>query len=208
MSSAINIRKVPSTSKTGARLPSAAAAGSVLLMGAAALLFANDALACRDDDVAHSGHAKQLAVSKTAMSSHAAIGQKSNGSGVSVDAKTAKTIAIGEASPLTLSFAAASHEGAKAQVRAPQGATVTRADGSPVGDIALTVGKPTTVDLLVTATGDGLQYLDVTTHQNARSSVRSVALRVGSGEAKLKTAGRVEIDSRGQRMKIMQAETR
>lgn len=208
MSIVMNTAKNSRTSSTMIRLQRTVAASSVLLLGAAAMLFASDARACRDDDVAHAGHAKQLAVSKTAMSSHAAIGQKSNGSGVSVDAKTAKTIAIGEASPLTLSFAAASHEGAKAQVRAPQGATVTRADGSPVGDIALTVGKPTTVDLLVTASGDGLQYLDVTTHQNARSSVRSVALRVGSGEAKLKTAGRVEIDSRGQRVKIMQAETR
>ncbi len=131
------------------------------------------------------------------------------GSGVRHTAVTPKNIALGVATPLTLTFDAATVADARAEVRAPLGMTVTRADGSAVGVIELAVGRPTVVDLLVTAQYDGMQYLDVDTRQNARRSVRSVPLGVGSGVMKkLESSGRVETMSDGRRVKVMQGETR
>ena len=142
------------------------------------------------------------------MSGHAASGEKGNGSGVTMTSKTAKSIPVGVATPVTLDFSDARFEGAVAQVSVPDGMQVTMADGSAVGDIALAVGQPTRVELLVTAHNDGLQYFDVTTLQNQRASVRSVALAVGSGELKLKSVGRVETMPNGDRVKIMRGESR
>jgi hypothetical protein len=193
------------------------AAASLLLVGAA-LVLGTDAFACRDHDMAGAdakthpqaaSKAQPTAGTKqVAMSGHAANGEKGNGSGVTMTSSTAKSIPIGVATPVTLDFGAARFEGAVAQIRAPEGMQVMMADGSAVGDIALAVGQPTRVELLVTARDDGLQYLDVTTLQNKRASVRSIALAVGSGEAKLKSVGRVETMPNGERVKIMRGESR
>jgi hypothetical protein len=198
-----------------ARLGRTVAAASLLLIGGAVVL-GTDAFACRDHDVQADAKAHPHAASKVqpasakqvAMTGHAANGEKGNGSGVTMTSNTAKSIPIGVATPVTLDFGAARFEGAVAQIRAPEGVQVMMADGSAVGDIALAVGQPTRVELLVTARGDGLQYLDVTTLQNKRASVRSVALAVGSGELKLKSVGRVETMPNGERVKIMRGESR
>ena len=192
------------------------AAASLLLVGGA-LVLGSDAFACKDHDVRADAKSSSPAASKAqpaastkqvAMSGHAARGDKANGSGVTVASTTAKSIPIGVATPVTLDFGAARSEGAVAQIRVPDGVDVVMADGSAVGDIALAVGKPTRVELLVTARDDGLQYLGVTTVQNNRSSVRSIALAVGSGEPKLNKVGRVETMPNGERVKVMPGESR
>ncbi len=193
------------------------AAASLLLVGGA-LVLGTDAFACRDHDVHADAKAQPRGGSKAqpaaagvkqvAMTGHAANGEKGNGSGITLTSKTAKTIPIGVATLVTLDFGAARFEGAVAQFNVPEGMQVTMADGSAVRDVALAVGEPTRVDLLVTARDDGLQYLDVTTLQNKRASVRSVALAVGSGVSKLKSAGRTEVMPDGQRVKIMKGESR
>jgi hypothetical protein len=190
----------------GERLARRVAAAGLLLVGGA-IVHGTDALACDDH---HHGKAAQkaLALSDTfgTLTSHAAIGEKGNGSGVTFGARVAKNIAVGVASPLTLEFGPARAEGARARLRAPEGVTLTLADGSPVGDIALALDKPTQLELLVTATRDGRQYLDVTTTQNGRASVRSVALPVGSNEARMKSVGRLETRPDGSRVRVMQAQ--
>ncbi len=214
---------ITTTRITTARVPTArerlarmAAATSLLLVGGAVAL-GSDAFACRDGDVAHDHAGRDAVATKSkslsetfakpvALSKHAAVGEKGNGSGVTMDARTAKSIAVGVAAALTLDFGPARAEGATARVRTPEGVVVTHADGSPVGDIALAVGRPTRVELLVTARDDGRQYLDVTTTQNERATVRSVALPVGSDTVRMKSAGRVETRPDGSRVRVMQAQ--
>jgi hypothetical protein len=199
-----------------ARLGRTVAAASLLLVGGA-LVLGSDAFACKDHEAHADTKAHPQAASKAqpaagskqvAMTGHAANGEKGNGSGVTMTSNTAKSIPIGVATPVTLDFGAARFEGAVAQIRAPEGVQVMMADGSAVGDIALAIGQPTRVELLVTARDDGLQYLDVTTLQNKRASVRSVALVVGSGDLKTKPIGRVETTPNGERVRIMKGESR
>jgi Spy/CpxP family protein refolding chaperone len=115
--------------------------------------------------------------------------KKGKGSGVRMSALVPKAMAIGQTSAVTLEFDGVSGDGAVATVRAPAGVSVARADGQPLGEIALARGQATRVELLVTAQGDGMRYLDVTTRQSGRASIRSVALKVGSGASSNKPNG-------------------
>jgi hypothetical protein len=140
-------------------------------------------------------------------SSHAAIGQKANGSGIAFSAQTPKTMAVGSAQRVTLRFDAAGHEGATARVQVPEGLTVTRADGTAVGDIALEAGRATQFDVIVTAHRDGTEYFDVITQRadNKRSSIQSVAIRAGTGQVRLKPNGTLITTPEGERIVSMPA---
>lgn len=183
---------------------------SALLLGAGALLYSTQARADGEPrskptasaKAAHDGHKHSADAGK---SGHAAIGQKANGSGVKLSATTPKSIAIGQATLVTLSFEAPSSDGAVAKVRVPAGVSVTRADGSALGDIALTRGQATKVDLLVNAQNDGMQFLDVTTTQAGRSSIQSVPLKVGTGALVMKSNGNVITTPTGERIVSMPA---
>jgi hypothetical protein len=184
---------------------------SALLLGAGALLYSAQARADGEPQRkqavnakgSHDGH--KHSTDAAGKSGHAAIGQKANGSGVKLSATTPKNIAIGQATLVTLNFDAPNSDGAVAKVRVPAGVTVTRADGSALGDIALTRGQATKVDLLVNAQNDGMQFLDVTTTQAGRSSIQSVPLKVGSGTLVMKSNGNVITTPSGERIVSMPA---
>ncbi len=183
---------------------------STLLLSGGALLYSTQARAdgearskpAADAKASHAGHKHSA---DAVQSGHAAIGQKANGSGVKLSATTPKNIAIGQAALVTLTFDAPSGDDAVAKVRVPAGVTVTRADGSALGDIALTRGQATKVDLLVNAQNDGMQFLDVTTMQSGRSSIQSVPLKVGSGTLVMKSNGNVITTPSGERIVSMPA---
>ncbi len=185
------------------------AAASMLLVGTGALLWSNQARAKCDDDGAH-GKAASVKdgadhAGHSAKSSHAALGQKANGSGVRFSANTPKTMAIGQPTRVMLNFDAVSTDGAVAKLQVPAGMTVTRADGSALGEIALERGRATNVEAFVTAQGDGMQYLDVVTSQGGRASVQSVALKVGSGAVSLKSNGNLVTTPSGEKVISMPA---
>lgn len=189
-------------------------AASVLLLGAGAMLYSTQARAdgeapkkqAPSAKASHDGHKHDHKHGdEGGKSGHAAIGQKANGSGVKLSANTPKSIAIGQATLVTLSFDAVTSDGAVANVRAPAGVTVTRADGSPLTDIALTRGQAMSVDVMVNAQGDGMQFLDITTTQAGRSSVQSVPLKVGTGKMVLKSNGNVVTTPTGERIVSMPA---
>lgn len=187
-----------------------AMATSALVLGAAVWMAASSAQAQTNESATPRVVSKPDARAIQAQmhgSAHAKLGQKAKGSGVITNAETAGTMHVGQPTRMTLTFHGAHMPGASATVQAPQGVNVTRLDGTPVGEIALNVGRPTRLEVWVTAPEDGMQYLDVTTLQDGRSSVRSLPMKVGSGAVKLKGNGQVVVTPSGETVVSMPAET-
>ncbi len=185
--------------------PTLIAAASMLLVGGAAMLWSSTASAKCDDDALHTKQQRAMK-SHDHRSSHAALGQKPNGSGVRFTSVAPKSMKVGQATKVTLSFAAASADDAMASVRMPDGLSAKRADGAPLTDMALKRDQPTTVDVWVTAKDDGTQYFDVSTTRDGRTSVQSVALKVGSGVVKLKPNGTLVTTPSGEKIVSMPAQ--
>lgn len=186
-------------------------ATSVVALGIVALLASSNALAQASEPAKPIKAVKPDARTAQAhmhTSAHAKMGQKAKGSGVLADAEGSGKMDVGQPSRMTLVFHGAHMDGATATVQPPRGVTVTRLDGTPVGEVALKVGRQTRLDVWVTASDDGLQYLDVTTLQDGRASVRSLPLKVGSGAVKLKSNGQVVMTPSGEAIVSMPAVTR
>ncbi len=187
------------------------ALASLVFVGTGAVLWGSNAQAKCDDEAAHGKHATANDKAKHDhkahgnKSSHAALGQKPNGSGVSMRATTPKSFAIGQPTRITINFGAADGDGATAKLQAPAGATITRVDGSAISEIALARGRATSVDVFVTAQADGMQYVDVTTSQAGRFSVQSIALKVGSGALNHKPSGALMTTPSGEKIISMPA---
>lgn len=194
---------------------------SAIVLGALALLLGQDSRAAqgKEDGVTAKPQAKSAAkpapkakvedakraMHHAPMAAHAAMGQKAKGSGIVLDAVSPPSMGVGQATRVTLRFHGAHTESAIATIQAQEGVTVTRLDGSPVGAVALSMGRPTQLDVMVSASGDGLQYLHVTTEQDGRASVRSVPLKVGSGAVKLKANGTLVTMPNGEQIVSMPA---
>jgi hypothetical protein len=105
-------------------------------------------------------------------------------SGVVVQYGVPDTIAVGETVTLRLQFSG---------VTAADGATIEVRDPSTRDTLVsarLFQGEQRTIELPYTSRTDGMQFVDITTTQAGRSTVQSVPLRVGSGELRLKPAGK------------------
>lgn len=111
------------------------------------------------------------------------VSGKHMGSGVVTRFALPAKIAVGETVTVQLQFVG---------VSAPDGATVEvrdRATRAAVLTLNLAAGEQRTVELPYSSRSDGMQFLDITTTQGGRMTVQSIALRVGSGELKLKPQG-------------------
>jgi hypothetical protein len=105
------------------------------------------------------------------------------GSGVVFSAVVPAKVGVGESVTLKLRFAG---------VTAADGATVEvrdSADQAVLATARLAQGEERTIDVPYSARTDGMQFVSVHTAQGGRTSVQSVAIRVGSGELKLKPQG-------------------
>ena len=117
----------------------------------------------------------------------AATAQHSRGkitSGVVVRHSVPDKIAVGETVTLRLRFSG---------VTAADGATVEVRDPTThdtLVSMRLARGEQRTIELPYMSRTDGMQFIDVATSQAGRNSVQSVALRVGSGELRLKREGK------------------
>ena len=114
------------------------------------------------------------------------------GSGVVMEHSVPHTIPIGETVTLRLQFSG---------VTAGDGATVAVCDPS-TRETLLTVwlsqGERRIIELPYMSRTDGMQFIDVETTQGRRTTVQSVALPVGSGELKLKPAGKKQVSANGE----------
>ncbi len=119
---------------------------------------------------------------------------KANGSGVVVNATVPPKLAAGQTVALRLSFDGVSAEGASAEVREPG------ANGRVLLTLQLPAGQPTNADLNYQVGGDGVQFIDIITRQNGRTSIQQLALAVGSGQNKLKANGTEVVTPSGERI--------
>lgn len=122
---------------------------------------------------------------------------KANGSGVVVNATVPNKISVGQTATIRLSFDGVGAEGATAEVRE------AGAKGRVLLSIQLPAGKEHSADVSYQAQGDGMQFLDVTTRQNGRTSIQQVAVAVGSGQMKLKPSGTEVLTPSGERLVTM-----
>lgn len=122
-------------------------------------------------------------------------------SGVIVEHSVPGKIAVGEAVTVKLRFSG---------VTSPEGATVEVRDPSTRATLAslwLAQGEKRTIELPYRSVNDGMQFIDVTTVQAGRGSVESVALRVGSGDLRLKSPGKLQTTAEGEAVIVMPLRT-
>ena len=125
----------------------------------------------------------------------AAAEQQSRGkptSGVVVQHSVPDKIAIGETVTLQLQFSGVTAaDGAMVEVRDPS-------THDTLVSVRLAQGEQRTIELPYMSRTDGMQFVDITSTQGGRTSVESVALRVGSGELRLKPQGSRQTTATGE----------
>lgn len=131
---------------------------------------------------------------------------KHGGSGVSLRYSLPDALQANLPATLQLQFSGVGQDDARVELRAPAGSTLTDASGAAVTALALTPGQTTTLSLTVTASADGMQFIDVFTTQGGRSTAQSVPLKVGKGELALKKTGTLRVEPNGERVVSMPAQ--
>jgi len=124
------------------------------------------------------------------------VAAKKGGSGVNIAYRIEGVPQANVPTRITLEFSGISApDGAIASFAAEEPAVLT--SGS-----TLTLGpkQTQTTSVLVTATEDGMYFVNVTTLQAGRSSVMSIPVKVGAGELRLEKHGTVETTPSGERV--------
>ena len=117
---------------------------------------------------------------------------KPHGSGVVLRYLVPPAIRVGQSVTVTLYFS---------NVKADDGAHVVVRTIEPRNQLAsffVQKGEERILDLPMLMTTDGTQYLAVATTQAGRTSVQTVAIRVGSGKVKMKSQGTRRITPAGE----------
>lgn len=125
---------------------------------------------------------------------------KPQGSGIVLRHDVPTRLSVGQTATVRLRFDRVSADGARVELKAPDGVTITLADGSAATSVALPRDRATTLELRVTPQADGVHYLDVFTSQNGRSSAQSVALKVGTAAAAMKRNGVAQTTPAGEKV--------
>lgn len=119
--------------------------------------------------------------------------QKANGSGIRVRYRAEGVAAIGQPFPVTLYFDAVSDPAATLRLSADAALQMSM----PASEVSLPVGA-SELALTVTASVDGLAYLNVFTMQLGVGGVTSIPVQVGAVEPKLPSRGDAKLDANGQ----------
>jgi hypothetical protein len=168
---------------------------TALNCGVAALSLAASGWAMASGlDVATAPAAQANAKTQSQTSAKVVARMKANGSGVIVNAAVPTKVAVGQTVSVRLNFNGVGAEGATAEVRE------AGANGRVLLSAQLPGGKEYSADVPYQAQNDGMQYLDVTTTQNGRTSIQQVAVAVGSGQMKLKPSGTAVVTPTGERL--------
>lgn len=78
---------------------------------------------------------------------------------------------------------------------------VLKVDGAaPAGSVALAPGAERRIDVEVSASSDGMHYLNAILTQNGRRAATAVPLRVGTGSVSMKREGQVQTTPSGERI--------
>ena len=111
------------------------------------------------------------------------VSGKHTGSGIVLRYAVPDKMAVGETVIVRLQFSGVSSpEGATVEVRDP-------ATRTTLLTLRLEQGEQRTVELPYVGRADGMQFIDVASTQAGRATMQSLALRVGSGQLKLKAEG-------------------
>jgi hypothetical protein len=160
-------------------------AGQAVRLGVTALCVAAAAMGCTSGESADA-----ISPVKVAAARHQPAGKP--GSGVVVQHSVPDKIAAGQTVALRLQFSG---------VTAPDGATVEVRDPSlreTLVSLRLAQGERRTLEVPVVSRTDGMQFIDVATTQDGRTTVQSVPMRVGSGALMLKPEGSRQLTTTGE----------
>lgn len=125
---------------------------------------------------------------------------KHNGSGVELRYAAPPSMQPGVAATVRIALSGVTADGATVELRGDDPSVQLRIDGQPVsGPITLARGETRTIDVQVSAP-DGMQYLNVFTSQNGRTSAHSIALKVGSGAPTAKANGTLKTLPNGEKI--------
>lgn len=127
---------------------------------------------------------------------------KPNGSGVVLKYSAPEAIKPGEVATLRLQVSnVVAATGARLELRASDPAVNVVVEGGTVtGPITMVRGDFRELEVQVSSAVDGLYYLNVFTTQEGRFTASSIPLRVGSGESKQKTQGKVLTTPSGEKV--------
>jgi len=125
---------------------------------------------------------------------------KPSGSGVRLRYEVPARLNVGQTATVRLRFDRVAAEGARVELKAPPGVTMTLVDGGDASGVALPRGRDTTLELRVTPQTDGVHYIDVITTQDGRGGAQSVALKVGTGAPQLKQHGAAQTTPSGEKV--------
>ena len=126
--------------------------------------------------------------------------QKPNGSGVQVRYTAPTQLRLGQAGAVRLQLSGVSAP-ASVELRASHPDVRLEIDGATAqGALDLRAGEVRSLEVRVTASSEGLHYLNVFTTQHGRPSVTAVPLRVGSANLQPKPGGTVQTTPSGERI--------
>ncbi len=150
--------------------------------------------------------ARKSAASPSATAAMKRAPMKANSTGLVLRYAAPDRLEAGLATPVRIELSGAASDGARVELRTSSPDIVVTHNGRAVqGPIALQRGATRTIDLLVTASAEGLHHLSVLMSQGGRSSVSAVPLQVGRGAVLRKTEGKVEVTPSGERVISMPA---
>lgn len=127
---------------------------------------------------------------------------KTNASGLTLRYSVASGLRAGQTATVQLVISGARAGDASVQLSADSAALrVLKVDGAaPAGSIALAPGAERRIDVEVSASSDGMHYLNAILMQNGRRAATAVPLRVGTGSVSMKREGQVQTTPSGERI--------
>lgn len=157
------------------------------------------ALAPAQADTSLDTSAKPLTASSA---SAAGTRTKANASGLTVRYNVPAGLRAGQKAVVQVVISGARASDASVQLAGDSAAlSVLTIDGvKPTGPVALAPGAERRMDVEVSASSDGIHYLNVILTQNGRRSASAVALRVGTGSVSMKREGQLQTTPSGERI--------
>jgi len=127
---------------------------------------------------------------------------KPNGSGVVLKYSAPEALKLGEVGAVRLQVSnVVAATGARLEVHASDPAVKVVVEGGTVsGPVLLARGDSREIEVQVSSSVDGLYHLSVFTTQNGRFTAASIPLKIGTGEARQKAQGSVQITPSGEKV--------
>jgi hypothetical protein len=154
---------------------------------------------------AHAETSLESATPSAARSAPASARGKANATGLTLRYSAPDGLRAGQTATVQLTISGVRADDASVQLSADSAALrVLKVDGAaPAGPIALTAltaGSERRIDVEVSASSDGMHYLNAVLTQNGRRAATAVPLRVGTGSVSMKREGQAQTTPGGERI--------